>query len=129
MNTNNNNFVPLTDFVNEFCNSDEGKQLFAGLKAKKQADPARFELQYNLKISQEHLAIEANFSCAMHRFLALNEMRSDWDGDGFEQSDFDKLYEEYHDYVLAAARHVKAYRAQKKTLQQAILKQSKKRTV
>lgn len=127
MNTIENKFVPLADVVTEFCESAEGKDLFEKLKKQKEEDEARWNLRNCHRLAQEHLAAETSFSCAAHRFVRLNEMRSEWDSDGFDQSDFDDTYEEYHDYVLRAAEHIKAYRARKKVLQQAVIKQDKKR--
>ena len=129
MNTIEKKLVPVVDIVEQFNASDEGKSLFLELRKKKQNDPARFNRQYSPKLIQEHLAAEASFGCAMHRFIALNEMRSEWVGDiqNYDNSDFDKFYEEYHDYVLAAARHVQAYRAHRRALDMAIIKQDKQR--
>lgn len=123
MSANNNKFVP----IGELIDSNEFMKIVNELRGKTSSKSSKNNIELNHKLTQEHLGAEANFGCAMHRFIALNEMRSDWSGDGFEQSDFDQIYDEYHDYVLAAARHVKAYRAHKKTLQQAVTKQGKKR--
>jgi hypothetical protein len=122
-------FVPLVDVIEQFSNSDEGKKIFLDLKNKKEADPARFNLQYSKKLIDEHMAADTNFSCAMHRFIALNQMRSEWgnDSETFDDAKFDVLYEEYHSHVLAAARHIKAYKAHKKMLENAVIRQDKKR--
>jgi hypothetical protein len=127
MNTIENTFVPLSEIVTEFCQSTEGKDLFERLKNQKEEDEARWNLRNCHELTEEHMAAEANFSCAAHRFVGLNGMRSEWGSDGFDDYAFDDLYEEYHDYVLRAAEHIKAYRARRKVLQRAVIKQDKLR--
>lgn len=127
MNTIENKFVPLADIVTEFCESAEGKDLFEMLKKQKEEDEARWNLRNCFSLTQEHMAADTNFSCAMHRFIALNGMRAEWDNEGSCPSEFDDFYEEYHDYVLSAAAHIKAYRARRKVLQRAVIKQDRKR--
>lgn len=127
MNTIENKFVPLPDIVTEFCESAEGKDLFEMLKKQKEEDEARWNLRNCHKLAEEHMAVEASFSCAAHRFVRLNGMRSEWGSDSFDNAAFDVLYEEYHDYVLRAAEHIKAYRARRQVLQRAVIKQDKLR--
>ena len=129
MNADKNGVVRLVDVVNNLSETEECKNLVAAMKEKQKADPARYNLQFNYKSLQEHLAAETNFYCAMYRFLALNEMRSEWasNAGNYDKSEFVALYEEYHSYVLAAAQHIKAYRAHKKMLQNAVIKQDKRR--
>ncbi len=123
------NFIPLSDFVNDFCESQEGLHLLKDLKKQKEEDPARFNLRFNYKLTSDRQSADINMMCAMDRFKALEELRSEWENgsDKFCTSDFDELFEEYHDYIIAAGAYVKAYRARRKALQQEVIKQDRKR--
>jgi hypothetical protein len=125
------NFIPLSDFVNDFCKSPEGLQLLNNFKKQKDEDPARFNLRFDYKLTSDRQSADINIMCAMDRFNALEELRSEWQNgsDKFCKSEFNDLFEEYHDYIIAAGDFVKAYRARKNMLQQEVIKQDKKRKV
>jgi hypothetical protein len=123
MNYENTNWAPLTDIVESIANSEELKDAFEILNRRKIDDPARFELQYSKILIDQNMSAEANVSCAVSRFFALNDMRANCFEDDFDQSKFDELYEEYHDYVLAAAKNIKRYRDHRKVLLKKVRRQ------
>lgn len=116
MNHEKTTWVPLTDVVENLSKSHEMQNVLAELKLKKSADPARFDLQYSKTLTDQHMAAEVNMSCPFSRFIALNDMRSNCFEDDFDQAEFDALYEEYHDYVIAAAQNIKQYRDHRELL-------------
>jgi hypothetical protein len=123
MNYENKKWVPLTDVVKRIASSEKMQDTFKELNLRKVADPARFELQYSKILIDQHMSAEVNVGCAVSRFFAINDMRAHWFDDDFDQSEFDNLYEEYHDYVLAAANNIKRYRDHRKVLLKKIKRQ------
>jgi hypothetical protein len=110
MNYEKTTWVPLADVIENISKSKEMQDVLAELNRRKSADPARFELQYSKFLTDQHMAAEMKMSRAVSRFFALNDMRSNCFEDDFDQAEFDRLYEEYHDYVIAAAQNIKSYR-------------------
>jgi hypothetical protein len=129
MNTIGKKLVPLADIIKKFNESAEGKDFHEKLKKQEENDPARFNLKFDYQLKIDRQSADCNFLCAMDRFTSLEEMRSEWrNGDEhFSKPQFDEIFEEYQEYIIAAAQHVQSYRKRKKVLQRAVTKQDKLR--
>jgi len=111
----------LADLVIDFVNSKEGKKAKALFDAEKAKSPARFAKKHDFQAMQAHMSADANFSCAMYRFQAMNSMRKEYERTGEMHEDFDMLYKEYQQYVLDAADHIRQLREREAILDQAII--------
>ena len=115
-------FVSLADVISDFVNSEEGKRFKEQQLAERAKSPARYNLKHDMQAFQYTQAADCNFSCAMHRFQTLNQMRKEWERNpDIMHEDFDELYDEYQQYVLDAADYIRKYKERKALLEQAVI--------
>lgn len=120
----------LADVIEEFANSEQGKNFERKMKAERDKSPAKFERKFDREAMM--LAMEINGRCKIINYYShiIDQDRVAWESGDTEQlmshDQMSEVWDNRADEIHAASEALRKYAARIKILDQAVLDEDSK---